>query len=216
MKVSLNWSSKLRAGSTVLKFLAAAATAGLAISLAAQVAGGPKAGASRAGEGGDKQHPVVPPILEPPADQKVAYHAYAEGVQIYVCRNVGTTEAPQYAWVFVAPEAVLYMSEDGEKREKWHLVGLHCAGPTWEYKDGSKVVGKVLQRADSPKAGAVPWLLLQAIRHDGKGRFAAVTYIQRVDTDGGGAPTTGADAAHEGQEVRVPYSADYYLYRKVR
>ena len=56
-------------------------------------------------------------------------------------------------------------------------------------------------------------LLLEAKSAEGPGIFARVTYIQRVNTTGGTAPTEGCDAAHAGQEVRVPYTADYFFYR---
>ena len=158
-------------------------------------------------EGNYHQRPLVPPILEPPADQQLTFHAFAVGVQIYVVTQNPTNPA-LYSWVFKAPEAVLFEEDDQDEP-----VGLHYAGPTWEHKDGSKVVGSVLQRSPSPNAGAIPWLLLQAVSHEGRGKFSRVTYIQRVNTAGGTAPTTGADAAHVSQEARVPYTAEYYFYR---
>src|SRR5258707_3093385 len=59
---------------------------------------------------------------------KVAMVAFAVGVQIY--RWNGS------AWVFVAPEAVLYANEDYDG-----VVAIHYAGQTWESTSGSKVVG---------------------------------------------------------------------------
>src|SRR5690349_2805808 len=81
----------------------------------------------------DNRAPEVPANLTVPEGNRVHFHANAIGVQIYVCRNVSTTEVPQFAWVFVAPEAVLF-DNDG------NVVGLHYAGPTWESESGSKVV----------------------------------------------------------------------------
>jgi len=159
----------------------------------------------------DNGRPVVPANLEPPAGQKVAFHAYAVGVQVYVCRNISSTETPQFAWVFVGPEAVLYRKDPAE-RANVPVAGIHYGGPTWEYVDESKVIGQVLQRSASPLVDTVPWLLLAAIGHEGEGKFADVTFIQRVNTVGGAAPATGADAASEGEEIRVPYTAEYYLY----
>src|SRR6266480_3234627 len=156
-------------------------------------------------EGHDHQRPVVPPILEPPADQQLTLHAFAVGVQIYTWTPNPTNPA-LYSWVFKAPEAVLFEADDRDD-----AVGLHYAGPTWEHKDGSKVVGTVLQRSPSPDANAIPWLLLQAASHEGCGKFSRVAYIQRVNTTGGTAPTTGGDAMH--LEARVPYTAEYYFYR---
>src|SRR5262249_33178335 len=89
---------------------------------------------------------------------KVAFMAYAEGVQIY--RWNGTK------WDFVAPEATLYAGngeDDG-------AVAIHYAGPTWESNSGSKVVGTVLERA-TPDPTAIPWLKLQAASSEGPGIF---------------------------------------------
>ncbi len=166
---------------------------------------------ARAEKHHDHQRPQVPPILEPPADQKVVLHAFAVGVQIYTC-TASTTDPVTYSWVFKAPEAVLFKSAEDALEEE-HVIALHYAGPTWEYKDGSKVVGAKLAGV-TVDTTAIPWLLLQAVSHDGEGKFDDVTYIQRVNTVGGKAPTTGCDAAHVGQEVRVPYMAEYFFYRE--
>jgi len=54
--------------------------------------------------------------------------------------------------------------------------------------------------------------LLQAASNEGDGEFGEVTYIQRVNTVGGTAPTASGDAAH--LEARVAYTAEYYFYEK--
>jgi hypothetical protein len=154
----------------------------------------------------DHQRPVVPPILEPPEDQDVTFHAFAVGVQIYTWTQNPTNPA-LFSWVFKAPDAVLFKADDRDD-----VVGLHYAGPTWEHKDGSKVVGMVLQRSPSADPNAIPWLLLQASTNSGDGKFSDVTYIQRVNTVGGIAPATAGDAMH--LEARVPYTAEYYFYEK--
>ena len=144
--------------------------------------------------------PSQPPIPVPAVAGKsvVLVQALGTGTQIYICRKT----AQGYAWVLKAPDAAL-LGSDGSR------IGRHYAGPTWEATDGSKVVGKVLASAKSP--GNVPWLLLSA-SPTGKGRFAKVTYVERAYTSGGVAPKTGADAAHAGAEVRVPYTATYIFY----
>src|SRR5262249_49113230 len=103
------------------------------------------------------------PNLQVPAGNKVTFHAYAEGVQIY--RWDGTK------WVFVAPEATLY-ADAGHHG----VIGTHYAGPTWESVSGSHVVGTVLARATADP-NAIPWLLLKAKSSDGPGIFDDVTYI---------------------------------------
>ncbi len=137
--------------------------------------------------------------LQVEAGNKVAFVAYAEGVQIY--RWNGT------AWAFVAPEAVLYSGND----EDAEPVGIHYAGPTWESASGSNVVGAVVDKC-FPDPTASPWLLLKAASTEGPGIFHRVTFIQRLYTVGGLAP---ADAGEfVGEEARVPYSAWYVFYRK--
>jgi hypothetical protein len=113
------------------------------------------------GETAHKRPPLVPANLQVNDTNRVTWHVYAVGVQIYTWQNISSTDVPQYAWVFKAPEAALYDSE-GE------AVGMHYAGPTWENENGL-VKGAVLQRANSPDPNAIQWLLLQAVAHDGHG-----------------------------------------------
>jgi Protein of unknown function (DUF3455) len=69
------------------------------------------------------------------------------------------------------------------------------------------VLGTVKVRRDAPNPQRdIPWLLLQSTTNAGRGLFANVQYIQRLDTAGGVAP---AGACTTGQSVRVPYKATY-------
>ncbi len=143
----------------------------------------------------------VRPELAPAPDQDLAFVLSATGVQKYTCAATETG----FAWTFVAPEADLF------KRDC--QVGIHYAGPTWEYQDGSTVVGARVSGA-SPDPTAIPWLLLAATSHgDERGKMTKVSSIQRLSTTGGLAPTTGCDAAHVGDAADVPYTADYFFYR---
>jgi hypothetical protein len=145
--------------------------------------------------------PVLPsPTLAVPAGNKLRFFYDAVGVQIYGCSATATG----FGWVFKFPEATLF--------DKHGLVaGTHYVGPTWESTDGSKVVGaKVAGFTADPTA--IPELLLQAVSHTGDGRMSDVTYIQRLDTVGGLAPTSGCDAGHVGAEARVDYTATYFFY----
>jgi len=135
--------------------------------------------------------------LQVEAGNRVAFWAYAEGVQIYRWNGTG--------WVFVAPEATLYSGDD----EDAEPVAIHYAGPTWESISGSKVVGAVMDKCPVPNA--IPWLLLKAASNQGPGIFHRVTFIQRLYTVGGVAPAD--PGAFPGQEARIPYSAWYVFYR---
>lgn len=136
--------------------------------------------------------------LQVEAGNKVAFHVYAEGVQIY--RWNGTS------WVFVAPEADLF-ADIGQNG----VVGSHYAGPTWESNSGSKVVAMLLDRCTAD-VDAIDWFLLKAVSSEGPGTFHRVTFIQRVNTTGGLAPSDPGNTI--GEIARVPYTAEYFFYRR--
>ncbi len=167
------------------------------------VAGLAFASATVAQAGDDNRAPDLPvPLcnsIQAPSGNKVAYHVYARGVQIY--RWTGAS------WAFVAPSADLFADANYHGQ-----VGKHYGGPTWESNSGSKVIGlRVTGTGCAPDATAIPWLLLKAISNSGPGIFHKVTYIQRVNTVGGLAPTTPGTSIDEVAEV--PYTTEYYFYR---
>jgi hypothetical protein len=156
---------------------------------------------------GHKEHPPsVPAALQVPAGNELQLHVSAVGVQIYVW-TINPTNAALSSWVLKAPHAVLFGTE---KDEKGDVLGIHFSGPTWEANDGSKVVGTRIA-SSNVNAHAIPWLLLSGTSAGDGGIFAETTYIQRVDTVGGLAPTTPGIVG--GEEVLVPYIADYYFYQ---
>jgi hypothetical protein len=146
----------------------------------------------------------APPTLPSPTcdslrvtnGDSVVFHGYAIGVQIYTW--TGTN------WLFVAPAARLY-ADPGLHA----LVAIHYAGPTWETKSGSKVVGRRVAGC-TPDSTAIPWLKLAAVSSSGPGVLNGVTFIQRVNTVGGIAPSTPGTTI--GQEADVPYAAEYFFY----
>jgi hypothetical protein len=142
--------------------------------------------------------PTVPDNLKPPGNETLAQHARAAGDQIYTCDGS--------SWVFTRPDAKLF-AESGKQ------IGSHFAGPTWEWSDGSRVMGKPVANA-TPDPDSIPWLLLTATDHQGDGAMSHVASILRLSTKGGKAPTGGCDASHKGKETRVPYSAVYFFYTR--
>ena len=143
----------------------------------------------------------VPQQLQPPASEQLLLQVHAKGEQIYTCKE----DVTQYTWTLKAPDAQLF-DKDGKP------FGKHFAGPSWEANDGSRVKGQAVANAPSPDADSIPWLLVNIVSHEGAGVLSRATSIQRLNTTGGKAPATGCDASHAGQEVRVPYSADYLFY----
>jgi len=134
-----------------------------------------------------------------PYGTKLAYHVFANGVQIYRWNGA--------SWDFVAPRATLYAESKffGE-------VGSHYAGPTWESKSGSKVKGvRVTGTGCTPDPTAIAWLLLERVESSGPGLFESIVNIQRVNTTGGLVPTYAGSSV--GAVVEIPYTAEYYFYR---
>jgi hypothetical protein len=98
--------------------------------------------------------------------------------------------------------------------EQGNVAGKHYAGPHWEAGDGSKIIGTVRASAAAPRADSIPWLLLDARSVGVAGRLGKVTSVQRINTAGGKAPSTGCTASALGQTVRVPYTADYAMFAR--
>jgi hypothetical protein len=151
-----------------------------------------------------KTSPDVPDNLQVPQDQSLILKAVAKGSQIYICK-AKVDNSSTFEWTLKGPEAVL-LNEQGE------IIGKHYAGPTWESNDGSKVIGKVKAQANAPQPSTIPWLLLQAESHQGDGIFSQVNWIQRLNTVGGKAPTSGCDRAYKNREISIGYQADYYFW----
>ena len=167
----------------------------------AVAAAGPFAQVASAGP----SEPVVPSRIAVEEGHKVYLVGHAVGVQIYSC-NAGPSG---YSWGLVAPRANLY--DDNGK-----LLMSHFGGPSWQARDGSKVVA---QRVDGVPvdASAIPWLLLSTVSTtagpDGD-RLGNTTFIQRIATTGGLAPAAAdCTSATVGHVVEVPYTADYYFWK---
>jgi hypothetical protein len=137
----------------------------------------------------------VPAPLAVPADACLQVRARGWGEQIYTCAAG--------AWVLKAPEANLL-------DDRGRYLGNHFLGPTWQWRDGSKIRGVRLAQVAAPDPGHdIPWLLMSAVNADGDGELAGITYIQRLDTAGGVAP---AGVCTAGAEIRVSYAADYLFH----
>src|SRR5215207_752948 len=131
--------------------------------------------------------PAACQTLQVAVGNEVAFHTYASGVQVYRWNGTG--------WAFVEPVANLFAARNFHGQ-----VGTHYAGPTWESNSGSKVVARRLDGC-TPNASAIPWLKLEAVSSEGPGIFDGVTFVQRVNTTGGSAPST--PGSFVGEEVRV-------------
>jgi hypothetical protein len=119
----------------------------------------------------------------------------AAGAQIYVCaKNAGGG----LNWAFREPVAALLA--EGK------TVGRHFVGPTWEFVDGSRVVGEMAGKAPGKTAKDIPWLKLSVKEPPRSGLVAGATSILRIDTKGG---VFEKACDTEGELHSEPYAATY-------
>lgn len=163
---------------------------GLAVAALVAVGLGGAAGpAGAVGDAAATHGRDVPEAIKVPAGNKKIAAMPARGVQTYQC-TAG-------AWTFLQPDAILVNRGRAEV--------LHSKGPVWtSTRDGSSVTAAA--QANSPVPNAIPQLLLKSTGNRGPGIFANVTFIQRLNTTGGVAPT---GACTDGTTASVPYTADY-------
>jgi hypothetical protein len=167
--------------------------------------------------------PAVPAGLDAPAGNKAVLVGHATGSQDYICLPTPTG----FAWSLFTPQATLFSASD--KQLITHFFSLNPEEPgviraAWQdSRDASTVwAATFVPPSFDPvfvAPGAIPWLLLEAKGHEegprGGDGLAEITFIQRVNTQGGSAPTTGcSQASNVGAKAFVPYTADYFFYEK--
>ncbi len=150
---------------------------------------------------------ALPDTVKVPAGNVVKLESVGVGEITYECR-AKKDMASQFEWVFVGPDAAL--NDRSGKR-----IGKYYGPPaTWEAMDGSKVTGA--QLAVSPaSAGSIPTQLVKANPATGNGAMQGVTFIQRVATQGGVAPSAVCDSSSMAQKQVVKYQADYIFWRAI-
>lgn len=169
--------------------------------------------------------PMPADLLVPPGN--TAYlKAHASGTQNYVC----LPSATGMAWKFQGPQATLFVSYKWFGGEIRQQITTHYLSPNpgeagnparaaWQSSLDTSAVWakKVAETTDSAYVapGAIPWLKLQIVgAQDGPAggtMLSKTTFIQRVNTSGGVAPSTACTEA--GAIAFVPYTTDYIFYR---
>jgi hypothetical protein len=145
--------------------------------------------------------PQVPAALRPPAGNDLHAVLKARGVQIYECRR-GT-------WQPLEPAASLTGVTMSPVRK---VTAVHFRGPAWvSDQDGSMVQGTDPVTAPATDAANVPQVLYKATANRGGGLFGGVTYIQRIDTQGGAAPSPSCGG---NDPVAIPFHAVFRFFTK--
>jgi hypothetical protein len=171
----------------------------------------------------DVTPPPVPHNIEVPAGNTAFLEGHGVGTQNYICLPSDTG----FQFILFTPQATLF----NDLKEQ---VTTHYFSPnpdedskirvTWQHSgDTSTVWGKVI--ASSSNSGfvdkdAIPWLLVQVVGSQdgptvGDDTLSGTTFIQRLNTSGGVAPSPDcASSADVGKQAFVPYTADYFFYKK--
>ncbi len=185
--------------------------------------------------------PITPTLITPEEGNSAFLVGHAIGTQGYVClpTSVGASTA---AWTVTArPEATLFLNPGGQSFQ----IITHFLSPnenpndptrpvpfgnaTWQSSfDSSRVWAQVLHGnvvpADAsepscPNTGSIPCLLLETVGSlegpMGGTMLSKTSFVQRLNTNGGSAPTEGCFTASDvGKQALVPYTADYFFYRR--
>ena len=179
----------------------------------------------------DVTPPPVPGDIAVPAGNRPFLVGHAVGTQNYVCLPSSTG----VAFTLFTPEATLL--SDDEDQITTHFFGPNPSEPNtnpavvatgviraaWQHsRDGSTVWGQVKQPRHSSSdpafvaPNAIPWLLATKVGVQngpaGGDVLTKTTFIQRLNTSGGVAPSTGCNSSADvGHLAFVPYTADYFF-----
>jgi hypothetical protein len=174
---------------------------------------------------GTQRNRVTPPIVPEAIQVEVGHQpflvAHAVGTQNYMCLSSGSA----VEWKPVGPQATLF-NEDVEQILTHFLSPNPVAGgtpdATWQHSRDTSAVWarKIAESSDSAfvAPGAIAWLLLREFGSQegptGGDKLTPTTFIHRVNTTGGQAPSSGCSvAADVKNRTFVPYTADYFFYK---
>jgi hypothetical protein len=171
--------------------------------------------------------PPVPFDLRVDLTKNEAFlEGHAVGTQNYIC--LPTDDGFQF--MLFTPEATLFDSVDG-KQITTHFFSVNPnpsdggkIRATWQHSKDSSIVwgGNAIPSTDINFVAkdAIAWLLLPTAGvkngpKPGDNILSVTTFIQRLNTSKGLAPSEGcADLNDIGKKAFVPYTADYFFYRK--
>ncbi len=164
--------------------------------------------------------PPVPADIQVPSGNKVFLEGHGVGTQNYVCLPSGK----DFKFALFTPQATLFSDDNRQVTTHYFSPNPLEAGTirvTWQdSRDTSIVWGQVTHSSSDPSfvdKNAIAWLLVQrAGSQDGPGggdTLTGTTFIQRLNTSGGVAPSTGCKTSNDvGHQAFVPYTADYFFY----
>jgi hypothetical protein len=170
--------------------------------------------------------PRMPEELEVEEGNVAFLVGHAAGTQNYVCLPSGSSSSG-VAFSLFTPQATLFNDDDGQ-------IITHFFSPnpdedgrpiraTWEHSRDTSTVWAALDGLSDDRQfveeGAVAWLKLKVVGDEegptGGDKLTKTTFIQRLNTSGGLAPSIGCSSTADiGNRAFVPYTADYFFYRQ--
>jgi len=165
--------------------------------------------------------PPVPTNLEVLAPNVAFLLGRGVGTQNYECQPAASIG--RVAWTLFTPQATLF-NDDAEQL----ITHFFSPNPeeanspvrvTWEdSRDTSTIWARLLESA-TVNPDAIAWLKLEVVGRrvgpTGGDTLFGTTFIQRLNTEGGLAPLTGCDNPQDiGRKAFIPYTADYFFYRR--
>ncbi len=177
--------------------------------------------------------PPVPATIQVEAGNTAFLVGHAAGSQNYVCLPTSTG----FAYSLFTPEATLFNDDMDQIITHFNSPNRNpnpsptpdvkgTIRATWESsRDTSTIWAKAIATAtDSTdpnfvEKGSIAWVLLEVVGHmdgpTGGDRLSDTTFVQRLLTHGGSAPSDCTSSTDVGKRAFVPYTADYFFYRKL-
>jgi hypothetical protein len=165
--------------------------------------------------------PPVPASIEVPAQNEAFLLGRGVGTQNYVCQPADSLG--RVAWTLFTPQATLFSDQGDQLTSHFNSpnpVEGRTVRATWrDSADTSTVWARAIASVADPNAsGAIAWVLLQVVGTEvgptGGNTLSGTTFIQRLNTVGGSAPTTDCSVPTDvGRKAFVPYTADYFFYK---
>ncbi|HSP98706.1 MAG TPA: DUF3455 domain-containing protein [Candidatus Dormibacteraeota bacterium] len=181
--------------------------------------------------------PPVPDKLKVEEGNTAFLVGHATGTQNYICLpcpnpTTPATQCPDasgFAWLLFTPEATLFT--DNDKQVITHFFSPNpdedgTIRATWQDSRDTSIVwgGKAISAThdtdpDFVAEDAIAWLTLPAAGVQegptGGDTLTKTTFIQRLNTSGGLAPSDGcSQLSNVGAKAFRPYTADYFFYSK--
>ena len=164
--------------------------------------------------------PSVPANIQVPAGNHAFLIGHGVGTQNYVCAPAKSLG--QVDWALFTPQATLFNDDAGQLTT--HFFSPNPAEgrivrATWQDSQDTSTVWAKANAQAVVNPNAITWVLLEVVGRQvgptGGATLFGTTFIQRVNTFGGLAPSTGCDTPTDlGAKAFIPYTADYVFYTK--